>query len=95
MITLFNDSIITPDWLKYGFIGLWQLWIYYSIILLFYFIIKPLIVNEKNKKFWTITFLIYSLTLLTFGGVSSYLNDKMKFDNKCDIDSVKVLNIEL
>jgi hypothetical protein len=84
------DSIISPDWLKYGFIGLVAI-----VNLLFYFLIKPLIKNEPNKKFWTLTFVIASIVLLTFGGVSSYYSDKIKFDNKRRVDSVEVANMDL
>ncbi len=87
---LLLESIISPDWLKYGFIGLVAI-----VNFLFYFIIKPLIKNEPNKKFWTITFLIASLVLLIFGGISSYFSDKMKFDNKRNVDSVEVSNMDL
>ena len=90
MVRTYLDSIITPDWLKYGFIGLVAI-----VNLLFYFVIKPLIKSEPNKKFWTMTFLISSLILLIFGGISSYYNDKMKFDNKRAVDSVSVDNMDL
>jgi hypothetical protein len=84
------DSIISPDWLKYGFIGLVAI-----VILLFYFTIKPLIKNEKNKKFWVFVFLGSGLILLILGGISSYFNDKMKAENKRQIDSVAIANLDL
>ncbi|MEO5888669.1 MAG: hypothetical protein ABIQ31_00390 [Ferruginibacter sp.] len=79
----FLDSIISPDWLKYGFTGLAAIF-----GLLMYFIFKPLIANDSNKKLWIILFMVVSLIILSMGGFYVYSGDKLKATNTKTVDSL-------
>ena len=90
MKAILLDSLISPDWLKYGFAGLVAI---FGILM--YFIFKPVITSDPNKKFWVILFILVSLILLSMGGFYIYTTDKFKNDNTKSIDSLASINNDL
>ena len=79
------DSLISPDWLKYGFTGLVAIF-----AILMFFIIKPLTQTETNKKFWIVLFIVVSFVLLGTGGLYVYSNDTSNITHSREIDSLNL-----
>jgi hypothetical protein len=90
MKSVILDSVISPDWLKYGFTGLVAI---FGILM--YFIIKPLTQSQENKKFWIILFVLISFILLGTGGFYVYNNDRLNNSSGKTIDSLNYKVSEL
>ncbi len=87
---MFLESLISPDFLKYGFIGFLAIY-----VILLYSMFVRLVRTGVNIKHWVYLFLVMSLFILTIGGFYVYSTDRVKYSDKNSFDSLLVINRSL